>query len=288
MMGAVHRLALQGETPDLAKFYPSCGGTMELEPVWPAFRRILRERMETLRKLVLNPVQTNEVGRCGPLLGGFLLIAQRTGLPLRLIEIGASAGLNLNWDHYRYTWSRGNWGDPYSRIVLRDVFTGDRLPPLCETTVAERSGCDPDPVDATSEEGRITLRSFIWADQLERMHTLDQAIEVMRRYPVQVECARAVDWLAPRLAEPAPGKATVLFHSVVWQYISREERKELLRSIEAAGSRTTPDSPFAWLRMEPGKEGAEVKLRIFPGFEDQTIATAGYHKPQTTWLLENE
>jgi hypothetical protein len=120
------------------------------------------------------------------------------------------------------------------------------------------------------------------------MHTLDQAIEVMRRYPVQVERAQAVDWLAPRLADPAPGKTTVLFHSVVWQYISREERKELLRLIEAAGSRTTPDSPFAWLRMEPGKEGAEVKLRIFPGFEDQIIATAGYHKPQTTWLLENE
>jgi hypothetical protein len=237
---------------------------------------------------VLNPVQTNEVGRCGPLLGGFLLIAHRTGLPLRLLEIGASAGLNLNWDHYHYTWHGGGWGDPSSPIVLRDVFTGDRLPPLCEAAVAERSGCDPDPVAATSEEGRLTLRSFIWADQLERMHILDQAIEVMRRYPVSIDCSRAVDWLALRLAESAPGKTTVLFHSVVWQYISREERTELLKLIEAAGSRANGDSPFAWLRMEPGKEGAEVKLRIYPGFEDQIIATAGYHKPQTTWLLKSE
>jgi hypothetical protein len=288
MMGAVHRLALQGELPELAQFYPSCGGTVELEPAWRVFRHVLCARMDALRKLVLNPVQTNEVGRCGPLLGGFLLIAQRTGLPLRLLEIGASAGLNLNWDHYRYTWPGGAWGDSSSPVMLRDVFRGDRLPPLCDIVVSGRAGCDPDPVDATSAEGRLTLRSFIWADQLERMHTLDQAIEVMRRYPVSVDRDRAVDWLASRLTEPAPGKATVLFHSVVWQYISRKERKELLELIEETGRRASHSSPFAWLRMEPGKEGAEVKLRITPGFEDRVIATAGYHKPQTTWLLENE
>src|SRR5579884_132714 len=288
MMGAVHRLALKGKLPELAQFYPSCGGRAQTEAAWSAFRQVLRDWMESLRNLVTNPVQTNEVGRCGPLLGGFLLIAHRTGLPLRLLEIGASAGLNLNWNYYRYMWPRGAWGDPSSPIVLREVFTGDLHPPLCEAGIIERAGCDPDPIDAVSEEGRLTLRSFIWADQLERMHILDQAIAVMHRNPVRIKGARAAEWLALRLAEPAHGKATVLFHSVVWQYISHEERKELLELIEKAGARANRDSPFAWLRMEPGKEGAEVKLRIVPGFENQLIATAGYHKPQTTWLLKNE
>src|ERR1041385_2307695 len=288
MMGSVHRLALQGELPELAQFYPSCGGVVQFEPAWCAFHGCLRERMETLSKLVLNPVQTNEVGRCGPLLGGFLLIAQRTGLTLRLLEIGASAGLNLNWDHYLYTWRGHEWGDSSSAVLLQDVFTGNLLPPMCEVTVTERAGCDPGPVDATLEEGRLTLRSFIWADQVERMDILDRAIEVMRRHPVHVDRARALDWLGQRLTKTLPQNATVLFHSVVWQYIERAERKELLELIEATGSRATRSSPFAWLRMEPGKEGAEVKLRIYPGFEDRVIATAGYHRPLTTWLLENE
>src|SRR5215472_1774370 len=284
MMGAAHRLALLGEMPELARYYPSCGGEMQLEPAWHALRQVLGERMESLRELLRNPLQTNEVGRCGPLLGGFLLIAQRTGLPLRLLEIGASAGLNLNWAHYRYTWPGGAWGDPSSGVLLRDVFTEDCLPPMRDVTVAERAGCDPNPIDPTLEEGRLTLRSFIWADQLERMRMLDQAIEVMRRQPVHVDRASALEWLTPRLAEPSPEKTTVLFHSVVWQYIGHEERRQLLERIEQTGARAGRNSPFAWLRMEPGKESAEVKLTIFPGFEERIIATAGYHKPLTTWL----
>ena len=287
MMGAVHRLALEGKLPELAQFYPSCGGTVELEAAWKVFQQLLDNWMEPLRKLIHNSVQTNEVGRCGPLLGGFLLIARRTGLPLRLLEIGASAGLNLNWDHYRYTWPGGEWGDPRSPLLLQDVFTGDHLPPVVSTvSVVERAGCDPDPVDPTSEEGRLTLRSFVWADQLMRLQILDQAIAVAHKHPVHIEPAQAAAWLRPRLARPASGAATVLFHSVVWQYLGRDERQELLELIEQAGARADPNSPFAWLRMEPGKDRAEVRLRIFPGLEDQVIATAGYHKPQTTWAAK--
>src|SRR5262249_10916163 len=151
MMGAVHRLALLGKVPELARYYPSCGGAPRLEPAWCAFRQILCGHIESLRELVMNSVQTNEVGRCGPLFGGFLLIVQRTGLPLRLLEIGASAGLNLNWDHYRYTWPGGAWGELSSGVLLRDVFTRDCLPPVCKVTIVERAGCDPNPIDPTTD-----------------------------------------------------------------------------------------------------------------------------------------
>jgi hypothetical protein len=36
------------------------------------------------------------------LIGGFLRVAAMTRRPLRLLEVGSSAGLNLRWDHYRY------------------------------------------------------------------------------------------------------------------------------------------------------------------------------------------
>src|SRR5689334_17765506 len=53
MMGAVHRLALEGQLPELARFYPSCGGTVALEPAWKAFHNTLAEQMPVLRELVL-------------------------------------------------------------------------------------------------------------------------------------------------------------------------------------------------------------------------------------------
>jgi hypothetical protein len=288
MMGAVHRLGLEGQLPELARFYPSCGGTVALEPAWKAFHNTIAEQMPCLRPLLLRPVQTNEIGRCGPLLGGFLLIAHHTRLPLRLLEIGASAGLNLQWDQYRYTWPGGAWGDPLSPIVLHDVFTSDGAPPLGDVTVAERRGCDPAPLDPSLPECRLTLRSFVWADQLERMRNLEQAIEMANRSQLRVERAGAVEWLRTRLAEPANRLATVLFHSIVWQYINRQDHKELLDLVQETGSRATTDAPFAWLRMEPGENSAEIKLSIFPGFEDRIIATAGYHRPNTHWLGDTE
>lgn len=288
MMGAVHRLALQGQVPALARFYPSCGGTAALEPAWQAFHKTIAEQMAVLRPLMDRPVQTNEIGRCGALLGGFLLIAHRTRLPLRLLEIGASAGLNLQWDEYRYTWPGGAWGNPLSSIVLNNVFTSVAAPPLAEVTIADRRGCDPAPLDPSLPECRLTLRSFVWADQLERLRNLEQAMELASRSQLRVERAGAAEWLKTRLAEPAGRVATVLFHSIVWQYISRQERQDLLDLIQETGSKATADSPFAWLRMEPGEKTAEVKLAIFPGFEERIIATAGYHRPNTLWLSEKK
>src|SRR3954469_22308901 len=79
-MGAVHRLVLRGGAPDLARFYPSAGGSDTGDP-WPAFRATVAEHADALRADTDRGVQTNEVGRSGALLGGFLLVAQATGLP---------------------------------------------------------------------------------------------------------------------------------------------------------------------------------------------------------------
>jgi hypothetical protein len=92
LMGAVHRLALRGDAPELAAHYHSAGGRPG--DAWPHFVAVLRDHRAELRRLVENPVQTNEPGRCVALLGGFLEVARVTGKPLRLLEVGASAGLN--------------------------------------------------------------------------------------------------------------------------------------------------------------------------------------------------
>jgi hypothetical protein len=288
-MAAVHRVVLEGRAPELACFYPSAGGSLEIEASWEAFRRAIAEQMESLRALVKRPVQTNDPGRSGSLLGGFLFIAERTGLPLRLLEIGSSAGLNLCWDRFRYEWAGGGWGDRESPLRLEGVFV-EGGPPEAAAMVAERSGCDPDPVDVDSPEGRLTLLACTWPDQLERIRRLEAAIGIARTVPYLVERASAADWLESRLARSAAGVATVVFHSVVWPYLAESERARVTGIIEEAGLAATAKAPLAWLRMEPriepgGKSGEpEVRLRIYPGFEERVIATTTFHVPAVRWM----
>lgn len=112
-LGAVHRLVLQGKASQLAACYPSAGGHSDCDKLWHAFHAVVRQHTALLRELVRRPVQTNEVGRCAALLGGFLEVARSTGLPLRLLEVGAAGGLILRWDQYRYEAGHEGWGDPH-------------------------------------------------------------------------------------------------------------------------------------------------------------------------------
>src|SRR5438128_5835179 len=100
LMGAVPRLALQGDAPELARCLPSLGGSASIEETWLAFLATIDGNQAALEPLIAHPVQTNEVGRAAPLLVGFLGVTAEFGLPLRLLELGASAGLNLRWDRF--------------------------------------------------------------------------------------------------------------------------------------------------------------------------------------------
>ena len=283
-LGAVHRLVLEGGAPALARHYPSAGGD-GLDGAWPAFRATVEHHAARLRRDVAAPVQTNEVGRCAALVGGFLLVARETGLPLRVLEIGASAGLNLRWDHYRYEAGGRTWGDPASPVRLREVFAAGRPPFEVAARVAERGGCDTAPLDPGMPEDCLTLLSYVWPDQVERVALLRAALEVARRVPAIVEAADAPDWLAGRLAVATPGVATVVFHSIVMQYLDAADRERVRALVEEAGHRASALGPLAWLRMEPGARETEVRLTLWPGGVERRVATAGSHGRPVRWLV---
>jgi hypothetical protein len=281
LMAAVHRLVLIGEAPELAAHYPSAGGRAG-DP-WPAFLATLREHADQLREWLDDPIQTNEIARCAPLLGGFLEVARRTGLPLRLLEIGASAGLNLRFDHYRYDFGAAAWGPPASPVTIRARLEGD--PPLSTPLeVGARAGCDARPVDPTSEDGRLTLESFVWADQLERFARLRAACALAAEVEAHVAQAQAADWIERQLADPVPGLATVVFHSIVIQYLSDDERGRFDAALHDAGQRATAEAPLAWLRMEPAGDAPDLRLTLWPGGEELLLAETGYHGDRVHWL----
>jgi hypothetical protein len=271
LMGAVNRLVLGGEE-------------VEAFEGWEAFRDVLERRRDEVRELVALPVQTNEVGRSAALLFGFLAIASWTSLPLRTLELGASAGLNSNWDRYRYEVPGFAWGPESSLrlgdwrffLCMREQSANAAHGPQ-RVAVAAGEACDAAPVDVTTEEGRRTLLAYVWADQRRRVERLQGALDVAAAHPVAVDRAPAAAWAAERLAEPAEGLATVVFHSVFAFYLPEDERAALLATIAAAGARAPADAPLAWLRLEGPGELAELRLTTWPGGEERLLARAGYH-----------
>jgi hypothetical protein len=274
LMGAVHRLVLEGAAPELERRYRERGS--DAEATWTAFRSVLEEHRERLGALIERPVQTNEVGRCAALLPGFLGVAARTGLPLRLLEVGASAGLNLRWGAYRYEAEDFAWGPPGSPLRIEFELAGGGIP-TADVEFAEIAGCDAAPVDPTSEEGRLTLLSYVWPDQAIRVERLRAALALAAAQPAQVERGTAVEWTAGRLAEPVSGTATILYHSVVMQYLAEDERDAFLAVVSDAGARASAEAPLAWLRMEPDGERAAIRVTTWPGGEERLLARAGYH-----------
>jgi hypothetical protein len=277
---------LSGAAPALAARYPSTGGDGDADGAWEAWFAVVRDRAEEVIPLVARGVQTNEVGRSAALIGGFLAVARETGLPLRLLEVGASAGLNLRWDQFRYRVGGASWGPVGSPVDLGDPFYGPVVPTLAplEAPVTERRGCDLHPLDPTSTEDRLTLLSYVWPDQTTRFANLAGACDVAAEVPVPLDRESGESWVAGQLAEARVGVATVVFHSVMLQYVEAGARRQLLGNIAAAGSRATDKTPLGWLRLEPAGNLAsdmEVRLTLWPGGGDRRLAVA---HPHGTWV----
>jgi hypothetical protein len=283
LAGALHALVLTDAAPALAAVYPPYTAVAtELASVLLA---AVAEHGAYIQEFLTSPPQTNEVGRSGVLLGGFLEIAEATGLPLRLLEIGASAGLNTVWDRYHYQLGDAEWGDPRSAVHIAPGWQGP-LPPLdTPVRVADRRACDLAPIDLEDAAQRLRLRAYVWPDQRERLSRLDGAIATARAHGKAVERADAADWVRARLLEPATASATVLYHSIMWQYMPAATRADITASLEQAGSEATPAAPLAWLRFEPQPPDfkPELRLTLWPGGQEVRLATAHPHGSTIVW-----
>jgi len=285
VVGAVQGLALEGRAPELERFYPSLGGT----PVWPdtadAFARVIERHAAEIRPRLDAQVQTNEVRRCAGLLGGFLAAARSANLPLQILEIGSSAGLNLFWDRYRYALGPHAWGDADAKLLLDAEWRGDPPDLHAPVRVTSRRGCDLYPLDVRDPAQLRRIESFLWADQPDRHRLLRAAAAALPPEGAQLERIGAREFVARELSRPVSGAATVLFHSVMWWYLPEADRKEIARSVEEAGARASREAPLFWLRMEPpSMQFCEVRMRSWPGGGDRLLARAHHHGRWVEWL----
>jgi hypothetical protein len=249
LAGYFHHAVLVNRDTELAAHYPSNIANWSIQSIWPLARALLEREPNAAAQFIRSAPQTNETRRSIALLAAFLHFAETWSGEIDMLEIGASAGLNLNWDLYTYTTKSWAWGA--EGPVQIDTDWNGPAPPIVDIAVRHRAACDLNPLDISDEAQRLQLKSYIWPDQPERLARFDGAVALARETGVHVERADAVEWLTQKLAARALDAATIVYHSVFLQYPPREARRAIIDAIVTAGARATERAPLAWVRLEP-------------------------------------
>ena len=278
--GGLHALVRRGAP--LAHGYPPNPAPND-ETLWAAIRRTLDDEAPALLAWLDHPPQTNEVGRAAALMSGLLVVAARWPLPIRLLELGASAGLNLIPDRYRYTLGGTAAGDMSSPLHLQPEWRG-ASPPAADLHIQSRRGVDLRPLDVRRDAER--LLAFVWPDQRQRLAQLEIALAIAAADPPPVDAADAADWLDAELpTDPLPGATRVVMHSVAYQYFPESSQRRIAARIAEAGAAARADAPLAWLRFEkdPGDHGTTLRLAAYPGGGDRLLAHCQPHGRAIDW-----
>jgi hypothetical protein len=315
LLAAVHFLLLSGAEHPLADYYdtvrlvrgrpdePPPEGDVVVE--FTDFCRVHRSEIEELT--ATRSTQTNEVGRCSALLPGLCHIAALYDWqePLSFLDLGTSAGLNLLFDDYAYTYRAAAGGAirqagvAGGAVAIESTARDDlhHLPDLRLPVMTERVGLDLAPVNPFSDDEARWLLACLWPDNLARFERLRAAIANVRATPHPPRLERG-DLLTdlPRVVATMPGDGPlVVFHSWVAAYLDEAEQRSLARQVAALGKARrvhylycespfetpglpTPPSP---VRRE-GPDLATALVHVPPG-GDTAVRLADTH-PHGYWI----
>ncbi len=286
LAGAFHGLVRSGTVSALSAVYPPNDAKVSDNDLFDALCQAAElEEVYILERLKSAP-QTNEVRRAGMLLPGFFEIARRTGMnELVTSELGASAGLNLYWDHYGYRLGDNRWGEDDAHVLLEPDCEG-ALPDPMDLSVRSRAACDLNPINLKDPKEQEKLLSYLWPDQTERIRKTEAAIAYAAAQDEAIARSDAVDWLAKRLGERHERAVHVIYHTIAWQYFPEDKQKEGKTLLEAAGMQATDKTPLAWLRLEADgqRPGAALTLTLWPGGESTVLARGDFHGRWIKWI----
>jgi hypothetical protein len=291
ILGAVHFLILRGSDHPLRRFYGTVGGTAspETEDPFPLFRDFVNANRDSIQALIESRVtNTNEIGRSALLHPGFRTIANETGKPLSLIEIGPSAGLNMIWDSYGVRYRKGDAAvaaslNDSAALIIDCELRGEEFPPCGVTPdISDRVGLELNPVDLSDADDRDWLRALIWPDQSARLQRLDHAIELfMTRKPL-IKAGDALALLPDALADIPSDASPCVYHTIAIYQFSREMKNALEDLLTVAGLRR----PVWRLSFEfDGELYILSAIRYSDGIrEERRLASSHPHGSWLEWL----
>lgn len=282
LAGALNSLVLLDMDAALTAQYPP--NSTDPSALWSAVNHAMRTHPDHLIGWMDSAPQTNEIRRSNALIPAFHIIAKETGLPLMLSEIGASAGLNLNWDKYAMEMDGQVWGPENATVRLTPNWKGP-LPPRAEIKVSQREGCDLNPLNPADPQDCLRMLSYIWPDQSQRIANTKSALELAANTKHQVYKEDAISFLTRRL-QPQSGVTRVIYHTIMWQYLTADDQAKGKAMIREAGAAATNESPLAWLNAEADDlklDGAAITLTLWPSGEVRNLGRVDFHGRWVKW-----
>jgi hypothetical protein len=254
ILAALHDLALAGRAPALAAAYAYADAEADAEAeadaaAGEAIATLLRMTDAVAEIAVRRPVRADETGRHAVLYPAIAEAARRAGAKaVGLIDVGCSAGLNLNVDRVGITYGNGpSLGDPSSPVqVSSRIAQGRPVPARAMPEVVARVGVDLDPVDVTDVDAARWLRACLPPDQPERRARLDAEMALAATAPPLLLQGDAVDLLPGAIARVPSDALPVVTTTWALSKFSLETRQRFLRRLEEAAA----DRPVAWVSAE--------------------------------------
>jgi hypothetical protein len=285
--GGCNAMVRAGRAPALAALYPPAP-LQDVAAFAAGLRTLLADPAHDaeLAGWLASPPQTNEVARSGVLMPGLMVIAQATGLPLRLFELGCSAGLNLNLDRFGYAVGGIAAGDPASPVQLAPAWTG-APPPGAGVTIAARRGVDISPLDVGDVAVCERLIAYVWPDQPVRVARAMAAIALAQDYPPPIDAGDAGAWVETQVA-PVAGTVAVVLHSIAYQYFPVTTKARIIAHLAAVSASRA--APVAWLRFEMDDASQArlptLRLTLWQGGKpaEMLLARAHPHGTFVEWL----
>ncbi|MCH7970741.1 MAG: DUF2332 domain-containing protein, partial [Chloroflexi bacterium] len=272
LFAAARWLLDRGEHPELLAMYPIDFNSGHRTGSFSTFRQfVLGNRFEIERLVSTHRVQSNVVRRSAVLLLGLMKTAELLHRkPFTSIEIGASAGLTLQWRKYSYRFGDGpEIGDHGSIVHIESRTRGtvpfDGAPSLPD--VVDNIGIEIDPVSVNDEEAMSWLRALIWPEHGDNRKLFDSALVIARSDPPKVIAGDALDVLPEILGHLPGGQPANIYHSHTLNQFSVESRDRLDEIL----ARASTERPVTRLGFEGSRSGqSELKVVRYVGGEQRT------------------
>ncbi len=281
--GGLHALHLGGIEPALAQIYSGAEGVDDAAIIGAA----LHKHEAALLPWLDGPPQTNEAGRSSNFIAAMLWLAEQ-GLPPRFVclEIGSSAGINLMLARYHYDLAGVKVGPQPGAIRFAPEWKGNP-PPDNLIEIVSTKGCDVAPVDLADPAQALRLKAYIWPEHKVRFERMAAAVAEAGKSPPDLVQMNAAEFVEAELARPqAAGTTRVLMHSIVWQYIPKDQQARVTAAMEAAGVKATAERPLAWIALEANRTVHlhELVVRYWPGgAEPDMLARSHPHGASIDW-----
>lgn len=283
LFACVHWLLLT--RPDLVggdalrRHYPNLVARVATDDPWPAFRDVCVANGARLAELLRRrSTQTNEIGRCAVFVPVLAPVAAEFG-PLAHLDVGASGGLTLLLDRYRYRYADPSTGAVHeigpgaSPITLECGLRGTVPIPDDVPRIADRLGLDLDPVDLTDAGAADWLRACVWPDQADRFERLTAAIHLARSSPPTIVRGDAVDDLARVLGRLDPAAHPVVTTSWALNYLDVHRQGAFVTELDRLGA----SRDLTWCAVESPQQTPGLP------WPDQVDRPELTHVLRTTW-----